>query len=394
MLTKKMFSRAIDLRANIAANPDLAGLEFEVQRTFDDEGKDKRTAKFTVTTQEEADAVAKAGYRAVMADGSAFSAAPRTKEPRVTKPKNPNGRVAPKAKSMAEKAMLANLTIKGWSGRASDKSVAEYAAQGHQANAAWISVTKALVNKTALKAIRAAEAAARATHKELTLPWHEGGARILPAAAFHDYQKKMGEHRDTHTAAVDALIAEYDDLVEEARKELGGAYDTENYPDAAQLQAKFEFDTELTTLDVTGDFRVAMSDAEMQRLQDQIQKRTEDRLSAAMTDVYRRLHDVVAHMADRLRAYNPDGEKTDADGNTVKRIENPFRDATLNNVKDIVDLMPKLNITGDPELDALAREVRQNLLEADAKTLRNDAQKREDVANKADAIVDAMGALM
>jgi hypothetical protein len=368
--TFKTYARAIDARSFIEARDELASLTYELEAVTID-GKRRYQPVFYVAASQRI-GVETYGFKAVTADE-----APAAKEPEDM----------PQAKTMAEKAMLADLTVKGWSGRATDNEAAAFTAQHYQANAEWTKFTKRLVNADALKAVKKAEAAARATHKELTLPWNENGQRILPAPAFQDYMAKMGQHRDDHEAAVDAFIAAYDSLVEEARRELGGLFNADDYPDAATLQAKFVFDTELTALDTTGDFRVSMSDAEMEALQAQITKRTEARLNAAMTDVYQRLHEVVAHMADRLKAYKP--KRADDD-----KVENPFRDATLNNVRDIVDLMPKLNITNDPDLDALAAEVRQNLLEADAATLRSDDAKRADVAAKADEIAAAMAGMM
>ncbi len=368
----KSYARAIDARSYIEARDDLAGLKYDITTQTVD-GKRRAVPEFYVTTLEEAEIVEQHGFVCYTVPAGADAHPPISKEP--------------KAKVMAEKAMLASLTIKGWSGRASDKEVAAKTAMEYQADDAWVKFTKQLVTGDALKAIKKAEAAARATHKKLTLPWNENGQRILPAAAYHDYVRDMGTHRDAHTKAVDQLLADYEDHIEEGRRHLGGMFKDEDYPSSADLQAKYLFDTQLEALDTTGDFRVAMSDDEMSRLQEQITQRTETRLAAAMTDVYQRLHDVVSHMADRLKAYKP----KETEGG---KIENPFRDATLNNVRDIVDLLPKLNVANDPALDALAAEVRQNLLEADADTLRSDGDKRAEVAAKADQIANAMAGMM
>jgi len=382
----KTYARAIDMRSFIEARPELAAIPYE-QKTIEVDGKRRVTARFTHDTTEQAIAVRKAGFTSV----------PQTKAEPMPKAET---------KSMSEKAMLADLMIKGWSGRASDKEAASHVAQSYQANVKWFNVSKRLVNTEALKAIRAVEAAARATHKKFTLPWSETGPRLLPAKAFHEYTKEMGAHMDAHEKAVDELIEAYDGLITEARSELGGRFDHADYPTPADLQAKFTFDSELSALDVVGDFRVQMSDAEMERLQAQITKRTEARLAGAMTDVYQRLHEVVAHMAQRLRDYDPNAEKAvldddgkavlDDDGKPVMKTvtKNPFRDATLRNVSDIVDLMPKLNITGDPELDALAADVRATLLATDAKTLRTDADARKAVADQAEKIAGAMAGMM
>ena len=369
--TFKTYARTIDARSYIEAREELAVLSYHIEGV-DIDGKRRFKPIFYVAASQVA-TVEKHGFEARTINDTAT---PEQKaEP------------MPEAKTLSQKAMLAELTIKGWSGRAQDNEAAAHTAQAYQANVEWMKFTKRLVNKEALKAVKKAENEARKTHKELTLPWNENGQRILPAQAYQDYMTRMAAHRDAHEAAVDAFLAEFDALVEEARKELGGLFNPADYPEAGDLLDKFLFDTELNALDVTGDFRVKMADSEMKALQEQIARRTEARLAGAMHDVYERLHDVVSHMAERLRAYKP---KQGEDG----KIENPFRDATLNNVRDIVDLLPKLNLTNDPALTALAQEVKQTLLAADAKELRNDDAKRADVAAQAEKIAGAMAGLM
>lgn len=375
-MTFKTYARAIDARAYIEARPTLSALTYDIQPVTVD-GKRRYQPTFVVEGPAQRAAVEEHGFAAV--DSATEITMDDKEAPAMPK--------APKPKTLGERAMLASLTITGWAGRATDKAAAEFTAQHYQANADWTRFTKRLIRSEALKAIKAAEAAARATHKRLTLPWSEKDQRILPGPALQEYMADMGKHRDDRDAAVDTLIGEYEALKAEARRELGGLYNEDDYPSSADLQAKFTFDTELTALDTTGDFRVAMGDEERAKLQQQITERTEARLSLAMSDVYRRLHEVVAHMAERLHAYKP---KTSDDD----RVENPFREATLMNVRDIVDLLPKLNITNDPALDKLAADVRARLLAVDAKELRTDEAKRAEVAAAADDIAAAMAGMM
>ena len=57
-----------------------------------------------------------------------------------------------------------------------------------------------------------------------------------------------------------------------------------------------------------------------------------------------RLYEAVQHLADRLTAYKVTGEG----------VEHPFRDTVVTNLVKLVDVLPKLNITNDPELERLA----------------------------------------
>jgi len=47
------------------------------------------------------------------------------------------------------------------------------------------------------------------------------------------------------------------------------------------------------------------------------------------------------------------GYKVRAEG-----VEQPFRDSVVPNLAKLVDVLPKLNVTGDPELERLTAEVR------------------------------------
>ncbi len=59
----------------------------------------------------------------------------------------------------------------------------------------------------------------------------------------------------------------------------------------------------------------------------------------------------------------------------------------------LVDVLPKLNVTGDPELERLADQVRASLL-VDPQELRKSESTRSETAKQATAICDRMAAYM
>lgn len=365
-ITRKTYSRAIDLRSHINADALLSTLRFDVIHVTEGD-KRKSTARFYTDDFDTQRELRRRGFSFVPAD---YDANAKTEAEMVEQP-------------LSEKAMLADLLIKGWSGRAFDKTATDFTLSQHQAQDGMGRFTKSLVLKDVLKRIRKSENEARETHRTLTLPWAEKGVRILPATAFHDYQSQMSAHKVDWQAAVAEVVSSYEKHIEDARAALGGLFDANDYPDREDFASRFAFETDLEPLDATGDFRMKLSDAEVKKLQDKVAAKTEARLAVAMTDVYGRLHGVVAHMAERLAAYNPDAPK-----------EAPFRDATLSNVQEIVDLLPKLNLTNDPALDALAGDVSAKLLAMDAKTLRSDDAARANVADAAQKIADTMAGFM
>lgn len=366
--TFKTYTRKTTVRAAVTAIPELTNFSYEIETTED--GRFKPV--FAVATEEEAALIREKGFDHYPVSKSAPKQA--------------------KAKRLDERAMLASLSVTGWSGRMTDEGATAFTLQQHQAKEGWGKFTKRLVSKEALKAIKAAEAAARKAHKELTLPWDEKGYRILPSAAWEDYAKRIGDAKQEWEHAVDALLSNYETVIKEAEAGLGGLFSAADYPSKEELLERFGFDNEVKALDVKGDFRVQIGNAEIERLQAKIQEQTQARLNTAMSDVYRRLHEVVSHMAERLRAYKVTQVTTEKGKKEIR--ENPFRDATLQNVEDILTIMPALNLTNDPTLDELTQHVRKTLLAANAKELREDADKREATAQAAEEIASAMAGMM
>jgi len=74
-------------------------------------------------------------------------------------------------------------------------------------------------------------------------------------------------------------------------------------------------------------------------------------------------------------------------------VEHPFRDSVVINLVKLVDVLPKLNVTGDPELEQLAAQVRASLL-VDPQELRKSEGVRTETARNASAIASRMSAYM
>jgi hypothetical protein len=88
-------------------------------------------------------------------------------------------------------------------------------------------------------------------------------------------------------------------------------------------------------------------------------------------------------MAERLAAY-----KVSESG-----VDHPFRDTIVTNLVRLVDVLPKLNVTGDPELERMAEEIRRSLL-VDPSELRKSEASRNETARLAAAIALQMAGYM
>jgi hypothetical protein len=81
----------------------------------------------------------------------------------------------------------------------------------------------------------------------------------------------------------------------------------------------------------------------------------------------------VRHVSDKLK-----------DGDAI------FRDSLIGNVRELVDLLPALNLTGDPALTSAVSEVKNKLADLDPQALRDHEVDRAAAALAADEIARKM----
>ena len=67
-----------------------------------------------------------------------------------------------------------------------------------------------------------------------------------------------------------------------------------------------------------------------------------------------------------------------------------FRDSLIGNVRDCVDILSRLNVTGDADLDAVRERVSEDLATLDVQALRSSEASRAAAVRKADAILSEM----
>ena len=156
-----------------------------------------------------------------------------------------------------------------------------------------------------------------------------------------------------------------------------------DYPEAADLRNKFAMDCKVLPVPTSDDFRVDISDAQAQRIRAEIEEQVGEATRAAVRNIFERIAELAERMVDRLGAYKPATKKGE-------RSEGVFRDSLVENVRDMIAVLPALDITGDPRITSLTERLKV-LAEHDASVLREDEGKRRDVAHEAQAILDQIG---
>ncbi len=280
--------------------------------------------------------------------------------------------------NLTEKAMLVRPAINVWSGRKFDKKVTREVLDHHNASTDAGRWNKSLIARAALADVTRAANQARTHHYDHTLSWEDWGARILPAAAYFEYMDEQRDFKTAFDAAADAFERNYVQYVNDAKAALNGMFDPNDYPAVADIRARFAFETIVSPLPDQADFRVSLNASEVQRIQADIESRTRNILHDATDECWKRLHKSVEHMTERL-----------------SDMDHRFHDTLVGNLRELVDLLPKLNIADDPELERMRQDVAAKLCRNDPSVLRPnskdfDEAAREQQASDAEQILDAM----
>ena len=146
-----------------------------------------------------------------------------------------------------------------------------------------------------------------------------------------------------------------------------------DYPGIAELRRKFAFDIHFSPISDSSDLRVKLQGHEIDRLRREIQEHERELQQELTRSLWRRLFDVLRPLSEKLN--DPSGI---------------FRDSLVENVHDLVNLLPALNVTQDPSLARMANEVRQKLCGHTPNELRKAEGVRGRVARDADEILDRM----
>lgn len=268
-------------------------------------------------------------------------------------------------------SMLVDLNISVWTGRKMDKKVAEEidASKNTQTKAGNYS-KRLMANTKKLEAINNLVADIRGWHYTRTLPWSDGGSRLLPMQGFFDYKPAIAEHERKFWDMVNDFLADYPTLVTAAAFQLGDLFNPADYPDVDALRKKFSFRYVFMPVPEAGDFRIDVNEQSRKELEEQYSKFYDTKLADAMKDIWDRLHECLTHMSDKLGGEN-------------KRLHASMVD----NAVELCGMLSHLNVTRDPKLEEARQSLERSMLGVSIDELRKHEDARKDLKSKVDDIL-------
>lgn len=279
--------------------------------------------------------------------------------------------------NLTDKAMMVRLSISMWTARKYDRKISEEVAQREGVSADMGRYNKVLIAEDAMEKLKKIASAARNYHYEQTLPWSDNGDRLLPSANYMNYTAAMRSFKIDYENARAEFRDVYPSLVQDAKWNLKGMFRDADYPTTGEVEHKFDMQVEVNPIPIAEDFRVTLQTEEIDKIRAEIEQRAQEKTASAMKDLWQRLYDGVAHMAERL-----------------KDKENKFKDSLVENLIELCQLLPLLNVVEDPNLEQMRKDVESKLCIFTPKTLRTEMGERKQAAEDAEDIMKAMAGYM
>ena len=280
--------------------------------------------------------------------------------------------------SIVTNCMIVNLQLGVWTGHRLDKAATKRVTDEANAEEDAARVNKHLVPKEALKKISNAQGQVRLHFYDRTLPWKDNGDRVLTRVMFERFIEEHGQLKEKFNEAVlDFLKNEYPVVVQKAEFRMGELFKKDDYPSPRELRTRFYVNLDIDGISEAKDFRVKIDADERKRVQAEIESAMERRIVEAQKHVWERLATTMGHFTERM-----------------KTKDAKFKAATIENLAELAEILPGLNVVGDPELDALAKQISKLVSGCDAKSIRENDEQRKAIGKEAASIMSDIGGFM
>lgn len=274
--------------------------------------------------------------------------------------------------TLKDKAMLVSLNITKPKMTTKDRKATEDAEQANNAHGAGAYI-KRLYPKHLLDPIISVENEARGYLYSRTLPWSKG-TQLLPSTRYMEFAMQMRKYETAFYQAVTAFLSNYANVMQEAQRVQGALFDVSEYPDLSYLKDEFSMRTRYFPIADSGDFRLKVEAETLAEIKKEAEESIRLTLGESMQEPYRRLYEAVARIHTQC-----------------SKPESRIYDSLMDNLDELLDVLPDLNFAGDKNLEALLEQCRASI-SVHPEALRTDPDIKASVAEQAKTILSKMAA--
>lgn len=265
------------------------------------------------------------------------------------------------------------------SGEIKARELAKESAQLHGAQEADISSSVKWLPKERRTLLSGASSSLRGGFNTRTLPWEDGGYRVVPADRYLDLLTFVSDAKTRFDNVVNDIAANWDDIIVDAKRRLNGALNKVTLPSKDQFIAGFRVDISSSSVVATNDIRITgLDEIALSRIREQSKREYADRIENGVFTLAQQLTDVMSDLTERLNKPNQKGIRYEGWNVWAKKTVSAIR---------------PLNISNDKRLDAMLDHVEKIIAKVKADELResDDARKQvKQLINKTSKAVDPL----
>lgn len=280
---------------------------------------------------------------------------------------------------ISHRAVMVHLNQRAWKGRATDREVAAQAEINSNAEHGTMTVIKELTPKHIIQPIKTIQTLGRQEHYKKTIPGIFRGQAILPTKLFEDYMIEQQEFADQFFAAVEKFIDVYPETKDRAKIKLGTSYKERDFPSVHTIRSYFDYKVIPGPIPEVADIRLeGVSATNTATFHNEVAEGVKEMYAEATKTMFERARNQLENLHRQAMNYN-----TNAPGAML-------RDATIDQMREFAEMVCDMNITNDPLLEKVGREMLKDFADLQGVELRKSAEMRTDIADKAKRILDRM----
>jgi hypothetical protein len=279
--------------------------------------------------------------------------------------------------------MLVELSISKWTASKKDKQASAELADQNGAKRSMARAYKTLIESPKLEALNSLVSRIYDANLNMTMDW-AAKLRLLTTANYMKHVNLMTAFQAEFDKAVDDFIDEYRWSVTQQQVSLGTLFNPDDYPSEGEVRKKFGIRLTYTPVADMRDWRLDIGREAEEVLKAHYEKVHAELVTTAMNSLFRRIGDALRVFSRQLTVEaGPDG----------KPVKGKIYDGTIELIRELLGMMETCNITGDPTMQRVQRDLTLAFEGIDSRADLKDETVREDTKRAVDAAIAALPSL-
>lgn len=205
------------------------------------------------------------------------------------------------------------------------------------------------------------------------------GWQLLPVVNHDKIMKALRGFKEEFEVAYDEMRDQIQTYKDTMKDLLGDLYNEYDYPSLSDMDRKFCFNIERSVVPNSGNLIADIAVDEFEEIRNEVETASEHALEVAMQSAWNKLIKVITRLRNRLMEPEKGSKR------------NPvIFDSLIGNIRELVNILPALNITENPDMHRIIQELERDITPLEVDDLKEDAEKRSEVARKADDILRSL----